>query len=88
MFKWEKPPTQVLHTFQEGVPGVWMDLQRVYRDFPDLAHLFEPRLVAADVAEAVAFILSREGVLYGKSEGTTGSAAAADWLARFQGEDL
>ncbi|VDM33841.1 unnamed protein product [Hydatigera taeniaeformis] len=59
----------------EGVPDEWKGLHHVLQDFSDLSHLYEPRFVSPNVAEAVASILSLECAL-GSSEATSIPASA------------
>ncbi|KAL5108632.1 Haloacid dehalogenase-like hydrolase domain-containing 5 [Taenia crassiceps] len=62
----------------EGLSGEWKGLQDVLRDFPDLSHLYEPRFVAPNVAEAVASILSLEGVLSSPESTSISTSANGD----------
>lgn len=57
------------------MPDEWKGLHHVLRDFPDLSHLYEPRFVAPNVADAVASILSLESALI-NSESTSIPASA------------
>ncbi|CDI97443.1 cat eye syndrome critical region protein 5 [Echinococcus multilocularis] len=67
--------TSGVYQEHEGVPGEWKGLHHVLHDFPDLSHLYEPRFVAPNVAEAVASILSLESAL-GSSQPTSIPASA------------
>ncbi|VDK40425.1 unnamed protein product [Taenia asiatica] len=61
-----------------GVPDEWKGLHHALQDFPDLSHLYEPRFIAPNVAEAVASILSLEGVLSGSESASISASAKGD----------